>query len=268
MVENHYRWDFIGLSTDSKPTPATSEKVADGSTFYCSDNSKLYVFYKDQWYEKEATGGGGTTYEDFVGTDGEEAGTHGLVPAPATTDAGKYLKADGTWAEIAVGEGVVELTSADYNYKYNSGGDANDMIAPWLLNSGFYRIKSGTAYKVGTNEAGSPFVPAEDTIIIVGSRYGTGYKPFIHIGYGTILYGGVWDDSGSISNAYRNLGGRKYVFLTGYSIENNLTSSSDDRVLSAAQGKVLNDKIGNLSSLTTTDKTSIVAAINELAARL
>lgn len=58
MVAQHYRWDFIGLSTDQKPTPATSEKVVDGSTFYCSDNSKLYVYYKDQWYEKEATGGG------------------------------------------------------------------------------------------------------------------------------------------------------------------------------------------------------------------
>lgn len=62
MVEQHYRWDFIGLSTDVKPIPATSEKVVNGSTFYCSDNSKLYVWYKNQWYEKTATGGGGTSY--------------------------------------------------------------------------------------------------------------------------------------------------------------------------------------------------------------
>lgn len=54
MVENHYRWDFIGLSTDVKPTPETSEKVTDGSTFYCSDTSKLYVFCDTQWYEKVA----------------------------------------------------------------------------------------------------------------------------------------------------------------------------------------------------------------------
>ena len=63
MVNNHYRWDFIGLSTDEKPTPTTSEKVVDGSTFYCSDNSKLYVWCKDNWYEKTVSGGGGgTTY--------------------------------------------------------------------------------------------------------------------------------------------------------------------------------------------------------------
>lgn len=59
VTENHYRWDFIGLSTDDKPTPATSDQVTDGSTFYTSDDSKLYIWYKDQWYEKEDTGGGG-----------------------------------------------------------------------------------------------------------------------------------------------------------------------------------------------------------------
>lgn len=52
MVAQHYRWDFIQLSTDEKPTPATSEKVANGSTLYTSDDSKYYVWYKDQWYEK------------------------------------------------------------------------------------------------------------------------------------------------------------------------------------------------------------------------
>lgn len=60
MVAQKYRWDFIGLSTDEKPTAATSPKVTDGSTFYCSDNSKLYVWYKDQWYERKALGGGGS----------------------------------------------------------------------------------------------------------------------------------------------------------------------------------------------------------------
>ena len=59
MVAQKYRWDFIGLSTDQKPTAATSPKVTDGSTYYCSDNSKLYVWYKNQWYERKALGGGG-----------------------------------------------------------------------------------------------------------------------------------------------------------------------------------------------------------------
>lgn len=41
-------------------------------------------------------------YTAFTGTDGNTAGTSGLVPAPATTDAGKFLKADGTWNSISV----------------------------------------------------------------------------------------------------------------------------------------------------------------------
>ena len=45
------RWDFIGLSTESKPT-STSNKVVDGSTFYEADTSKLYIWTKDRWYEK------------------------------------------------------------------------------------------------------------------------------------------------------------------------------------------------------------------------
>ena len=69
VTENHYRWDFIGLSTDQKPG-SDNPKVTDGSTFYCSDNSKLYVWYKNQWYEKIATGGGGgTTYTAGDGID-------------------------------------------------------------------------------------------------------------------------------------------------------------------------------------------------------
>lgn len=54
MVTQHYRWDFIGLSTDTKPTSPENEKVTNGSTYYEADTSKLFVYYKDQWYEKKA----------------------------------------------------------------------------------------------------------------------------------------------------------------------------------------------------------------------
>lgn len=57
-IQQKTRWDFIGLSTDSKPT-ADDAKVTDGSTFYEADTSKLYFWTKGEWYEKQATGGGG-----------------------------------------------------------------------------------------------------------------------------------------------------------------------------------------------------------------
>lgn len=46
------RYDFIGLSSDTKPTPSTSSKVVDGSTFFEADTSKLYFWTKDNWYNK------------------------------------------------------------------------------------------------------------------------------------------------------------------------------------------------------------------------
>lgn len=49
-----------------------------------------------------------TTYSVFTGTDGQTAGVSGLVPAPATTDAGKVLGADGSW--VTGGPSVVQST--------------------------------------------------------------------------------------------------------------------------------------------------------------
>lgn len=65
---NEYRWDFLGLSTDAKPTSETSENVTNGSTYYEVDTSKLYVYYGDTWYEKVGSGGGGGT-SDIVKTE-------------------------------------------------------------------------------------------------------------------------------------------------------------------------------------------------------
>lgn len=42
-----------------------------------------------------------TTYSAFGGATSSVAGSAGLVPAPTTSDPGKYLKGDGTWAEPA-----------------------------------------------------------------------------------------------------------------------------------------------------------------------
>lgn len=73
-------------------------------------------------------------YTNFVGTDGTAAGEAGLVPAPAIADAGKFLKADGTWADAGGGGGAVQLTTADYDYPEGTP----DGIALWRLDPGLY----------------------------------------------------------------------------------------------------------------------------------
>lgn len=69
------------------------------------------VSYSSGTYTVSATD---TTYSAFTGTDGQTAGTAGLVPAPATTDADKFLKSDGTWATAGGGGGgVVSFIATD-----------------------------------------------------------------------------------------------------------------------------------------------------------
>jgi len=80
-----------------------------------------------------------TTYNNFVGTNGGTDGTAGLVPAPLTTDAGKFLNANGGWAVPNCD--VKTLTAADYNWNVENQTTTNpDCIAFWLLDEGYYKV--------------------------------------------------------------------------------------------------------------------------------
>lgn len=124
--------------TDNDVIRVLNDETHDGeSTYYRftkSSNTWTYI---------------GTTkqYTAFVGTDGETAGAAGLVPAPATTDAGKFLKSDGTWDTAGGGGAVKTLTSADYNY--HSSGSTDDGVALWLLDEGQYILDANTWYYYG-----------------------------------------------------------------------------------------------------------------------
>ena len=82
-------------------------------------------------------------YSNFVGTDGVTAGTAGLVPAPATTDDGKFLKADGTWDTAGGGGGdtvystVTTSDSATGGAVYigNLGTDQTEVVDPTATDS-------------------------------------------------------------------------------------------------------------------------------------
>lgn len=82
---------------------------------------------------------GDTNIANFTGTDGEDDGAQGLVPAPTAADADKFLKSDGTWGE-AGGAAYKVLTDADYNYS------GNTRLALWLLPDGFYKVDTGAYY--------------------------------------------------------------------------------------------------------------------------
>lgn len=157
MVTQHYRWDFVGLSTDTKPTPANSEKVVDGSTYYEADTSKLYVYCKNNWYEKTA---GGVQTFDF-----SEIYTLGLN---ALNESGE------TYVEN------VDITEEQYKYVLNNIKQSKFAIAyeKAEVEEGLYTVitmLSDSTYKGAYDEEWNIVIPISDGIYtFTGNKFTDG----------------------------------------------------------------------------------------------
>lgn len=130
-----------------------------------------------------------TTYSNFTGTDGTAAGAAGLVPAPATTDAGKFLKADGTWDTAGGGGGGGDTVYSDKNTSnsanggavYIGGKDASQQIN--LDPSSDNHRKYFWALPFNTSDTGQTVVPGEETVNI-GAEQGGIYSDYnVSLGY-------------------------------------------------------------------------------------
>lgn len=92
------------------------------------------------------------SYSDFVGTDGVTGGTAGLVPAPATTDVGKFLKADGTWDTAGGGSSVTVVQTTGTSQTDVMSQDATTkLIFPDIANNP-YKMVIGEGSIDGTNK--------------------------------------------------------------------------------------------------------------------
>ena len=115
-----------------------------------------------------------TTYNNFIGTDGTSAGTAGLVPAPATTDAGKFLKADGTWDTAGGGGPTVVQTT---------GTSTTDVMSQNAVTSMVFADPS-TKTRVVIGSGASTGSGSEDTVTI-GNGAHTYYTNSVSIGKGS-----------------------------------------------------------------------------------
>lgn len=109
----------------------------------------------------------------FVGTDGVNAGVSGLVPAPQATDAGKFLKADGTWASgggggtsytagtgIDITSDVISVDTSTIQAKLTAGSNVN-ISAQNVISA------TDTTYTAGTNVS----ISAQNVISATDTTY-------------------------------------------------------------------------------------------------
>lgn len=109
-----------------------------------------------------------TTYSAFTGTDGTTAGTSGLVPAPATTDADKFLKSDGTWDEAGSSITPVQTT----------GTSTTDVMSQNAVTSMVYADPSAlTRVRIGTSANASG-----DNAVAIGRQSDANNKYSVALG--------------------------------------------------------------------------------------
>lgn len=234
MVAQHYRWDFIGLSTDDKPTPETSEKVTDGSTFYCADNSKLYVYCQDGWYEKEAQGGGG-----------------GDLPIASADTLGGIKVGDNLTINSETGKldaitGTTVLSANDYDT--HASGTEDDGVGLWKRSTGIYIVPAGISYYV---KAGTKITPEQDIIFIIYAD-DTTYAQIFYKDGKPLRFTCVNKTTGNSSNTYISASNSSAnTILIGSMVTDNLTTTLNNSPLSANQGKVLKGLIDALDARVT-----------------
>lgn len=196
-----------------------------------------------------------TTYSDFVGTDGLVAGTHGLVPAPATTDADKYLKSDGTWATVQGGGSTVTTfywnNNASTMYAestFTTAVEGADVKAA-MDTGAVYIVDANSLFDLGT--VTSVESDGNDGYIfnVVDANYMGNTAPEILSYYG--INGGGWARSSKTLQQRLTAG-------TNISISNNTISVTGMPILYGSQGqntdgavtqKVFTDTVGDVESI-------------------
>jgi hypothetical protein len=198
-----YRWDFIGLSTDTKPTPETNDRVANGSTFYCSDNSKLYVWYKDQWYEKTVSGGGGGG--SYTAGDGIDI-TNNTISVDTDTIQEKLTA--GTGIDIT-GNTISATGGSGPTVVQTMGASTTDVMSQNATTSMIYTDVGFEKVRIGKNASANGSVS-----VAIGYGTSAGQNSSVAIGRNatTTRAGEMNIGTGSYNNGYNNT---KYRVLGG-----------------------------------------------------
>lgn len=184
-----------------------------------------------------------TTYSNFTGTDGVNAGTSGLVPAPAVSDAGKYLKADGTWDSVQAGPTVVQTTGTSTT-SVMSQAAATHMIYPSGSETAHNHIAIGEGASSSNNYGKNVAIgygataTGQAAIVISGRHSNIAYQPTASGAYSIAI--GQDSITASGANAIAIGGGAKathnYSIALGRGDDGNGSETSRASELSIGRG--------------------------------
>lgn len=153
-IASNWPYKYIGMKTTVQATGDTYRLV------------NLDVTQESSWVKE-----GATEYDDFTGATSQDAGVHGLVPAPAISDMEKFLKGDGTWA-------VVPIPSFDYS---NTSPDAMNfstdekVIGTWIDGKPLYQKSFITTLSNDLQTSIPMNVSIDKYIDITAMQYSDGY---------------------------------------------------------------------------------------------
>ena len=176
----------------------------------------------------------------FVGDSGS-GGTKGLVPAPVTGDAAKYLRGDGTWAAVAGSGTVTSVSVVSANGISGSVADATTTpaitlslgaITPTSVNSIVFSGTSTPTLSVTGTSSISGTNTGDQTITLTGDVTGSGTSSFATTLSNTGVTAGTYD------RVTVDAKGRVTAGLN-----NTLNSTSTDTTLNTGEQTVLSVSI-------------------------
>lgn len=217
-------------ATDTKYTAGTNVSISDQNVISATD----------------------TTYSDFTGTDGTAAGAAGLVPAPATTDAGKFLKADGTWDTAGGGSSDFKvLSTADYNYPDNNPTS----VALWLLEPGVY-MQPSTAITVKANNEGNLSSLEAGTFVVGNTK--ENYKKIL-------VYGATGDSTQPMVYSTNVTTGAKGYIVNVMTNQTSITQATGSSQTAVMSQKATTDLVnGRVMTNTGAPTTSTVGTVGQV----
>lgn len=172
----------------------------------------------------------------FTGADGVNAGAAGIVPAPAATDNAKYLKGDGTWADV---DGLPSQTGNSGKFLTTDGSSASwatvsgggqELLAGEnisLSNAYAYDTIASNFCSQGYIRTTSSFTYGQTTILKTKFKHGRGsYESssstrFIMYVWGAWFAIGTVGGDNKFKYRYKSSGSDVFSTIDGYSLNVN-----------------------------------------------